>query len=109
MNKFEQELSNNNFICAQCTRCGKLVWPPSEFCNKCFSDVIWRPVSKFAKLIEFSRKDNKFFCIAEFEDSIRVMGSVENASDLQIGQSLFLIKCHYDEKEIFMFEPASTA
>ena len=107
MNKFEQELKNNNFFCSQCTKCDNLVWPPSEFCSKCFSNVIWRPVSRFAKLIEFSSKDNKFFCIAEFEESIRVMGSLENVSDLQMGQSLFLVKCDYDGKEIFVFEPVS--
>jgi uncharacterized OB-fold protein len=107
MNKFEMELKNNNFLCSQCTKCNKLVWPPSEFCNKCFSDVIWRPVSRYAKLIEFSRKDSKLFCIAEFEDGIRVMGSVENASNLQVGQSLFLIKCDYDRRERFVFEPVS--
>jgi uncharacterized protein len=107
MNKFEQELKNNNFLCSQCTKCNKLVWPPSDFCNKCFSEVIWRPVSRFAKLIEFSSKDNEFFCIAEFEGNIRVMGSVENIYNLQVGQSLFLIKCDYDGKERFMFRPAS--
>jgi uncharacterized OB-fold protein len=109
MNKFEQELKNNNFLCSHCTKCNKLVWPPSDFCNKCFSEVIWRPVSRFAKLVEFSSKNNEFFCIAEFEDSIRVMGRVENVSDLQVGQPLFLINCSYDGKEIFVFQPTSSA
>jgi uncharacterized OB-fold protein len=107
MNRFEQELKNNNFLCSQCTKCNKLVWPPSDFCNKCFGEVIWRPVSRFAKLVEFSSKDNEFFCIAEFENSIRVMGSVENVSGLQVGQLLFLINCGYDEKERFVFQPVS--
>src|SRR5574340_1351823 len=107
MNRFEQELKNNNFLCSQCTKCDKLVWPPNDFCNKCFSNVIWRPVSRFAKIVEFSSKDNEFFCIAEFEDVIRVMGRIENASGLQVGQSLFLVKCDYDGKEIFVFQPVS--
>jgi len=107
MNKFEKELKNNNFLCSQCTNCDKIVWPPSEFCSKCFSDVIWRPVSKYAKLVEFSSKDNNYFCIAEFEDSIRVMGSVENASDLHVGQTLVLINCDYDGREKFVFKSVS--
>ena len=107
MNKFEQELKNNNFLCSQCTKCNKLVWPPSEFCNKCFSGVSWRPISRYAKLIEFSSKDKKYFCIAEFEGCIRVMGSVKRRSDLQVGQTMILVKCDYDKKEIFEFEPIS--
>ena len=107
MNRFEHELKNNNFLCSQCTKCNKLVWPPNDFCNKCFSAVTWRSVSRSAKVIEFSSKDDEIFCIAEFEDGIKVMGSVENASGLQVGQSLFLVKCDYNGKEIFVFQPAS--
>jgi len=107
MTRFEQELKNNNFLCSQCTKCNKLVWPPNDFCNKCFSNVVWRPVSRFAKIVEFSSNDKELFCIAEFEDGIRVMGKVENASGLKVGQSLLLTKCDYDEKEIFIFRPVS--
>jgi len=104
MNKFEQELKNNNLVCSQCDKCRKLVWPPSEFCNKCFSEVRWRSVSRIAKLVEFSRSNGEFFCIAEFDGGIRVMGTVENVSDLQVGKSLFLVKCDYDGKEKFVFQ-----
>lgn len=105
MTKFEQELKNNNFLCSHCTTCDKLVWPPSDFCNSCFSDVVWKPVSRFARLIEFSRKDNEYFCIAEFEENIRVMGSIQNSHNLKINQPLFLVKCDYDGIERFVFEP----
>jgi uncharacterized OB-fold protein len=107
MNKFEQELKNNNFLCSKCTKCNKLVWPPSDFCNKCLGEVIWEPLSRYAKVVEFSSKDSKYFCIAEFDGGIRVMGSIENVSDLCVGESLFLIKCDYDGKEKFVFEPVS--
>ena len=109
MNKFEDGLKNNNFLCSRCTRCNKLVWPPSDFCNKCFGEIIWQPLSRYAKLVEFSSKDKKYFCIAEFEEGIRVMGGLENASNLHVGQSLILIKCDYDGKEKFVFEPVSRA
>jgi len=107
MNQFEQELKNNNFVCSQCVKCNKLVWPPNEFCNVCFNNVIWRPVSHTAKLIEFSKKGDEFFCVAEFENAIRLMGKIENASRLQIGQSLRLVHCTFDEKEIFVFQQIS--
>jgi uncharacterized OB-fold protein len=108
MNKFEQELKNNNFLCSYCAKCNKLVWPPSEFCNKCFGDVIWQPVPRVAKLVEFTKKDEEYFCIAEFEGNIRIMGSIKNGSNLQVGQSLFLAKCDYDGKERFIFEAVSS-
>jgi len=106
MNIFEQELKNNNFVCSSCQKCNKLVWPPSDFCNSCFGSVTWRQVAKTAKLVEFSRHGNEVFCIAEFESSIRIMGSIKNASDLKIGQSLILIKCDFDGKWKFILESA---
>lgn len=105
MNIFQQELKNNNFVCSSCQKCNKLVWPPSDFCNSCFGSVTWRQVAKTAKLVEFSSQGNEVFCIAEFESSIRIMGSIQNASDLKIGQSLTLIKCGFDGKEQFILEP----
>ena len=106
MNIFQQELKNNNFVCSSCQKCNKLVWPPSDFCNSCFGSVTWRQVTKTAKLVEFSSRDNEVFCIAEFESSIRIMGSIQNASDLKIGQTLTLIKCDFNGKERFILEPA---
>ena len=105
MNKFEQELKNNNFLCSQCTKCDRLVWPPNDFCNKCFGNVIWHPVSRSAKIVEFSSKDKELFCLVEFEEGIKVMGRVESASELHVGQSLLLSRCDYDGKEIFVFRP----
>ena len=104
MNKFEQELKNNNFVCSYCPKCNKLVWPPSDFCNSCFGNVMWRQVNKTAKLIEFSHDKDEVFCIAEFEGNIRIMGSIKNATNLKIGQSLTLVKCDYDGKEKFVLE-----
>lgn len=107
MTRFETELKNGRFVCSECDRCKKLVWPPSDFCNTCFGNVGWRPVSTIAKLIEFSKKGNVVFCLAEFENTIRLMGTLEYESDrLQIGQEIKLIKCGYEEKEKFVFSPA---
>jgi len=105
MNQFKNELMNNKFICSECPKCNKLVWPPSNFCNDCFGNVIWRQVSRNGKLVEFSKKDNVIFCIAEFENMIRVMGELEiGIKKPQIGQDLELIKCNYDGKENFFFQ-----
>lgn len=105
MNKFEIELKKGKFVCSECTKCNKLVWPPSDFCNVCFDNVKWRQVSKKGKLIEFSKKDNTIFCIAEFENMIRVMGELETGLKTpSIGQDLELVKCNYDNKEKFFFQ-----
>ncbi len=103
MNKFEDELRKGNFVCSECSNCNKLVWPPNEFCNNCFSNVKWRAISKNAKLIEFSSKNGEYFCIAEFENQIRVMGTLENTANLHVGQALTLIKCSFEGREKFIF------
>ena len=105
MNQFENELKNGKFVCSECPKCNKLVWPPSDFCNICFSKVKWRLVSKKGNLIEFSKKDDIFFCIAEFENTIRVMGELETWLKIPlVGQDLDLVKCDYTDKEKFFFQ-----
>jgi uncharacterized protein len=104
MTRFETELKNNNFVCSECAKCRHLVWPPSDYCNKCFGDVIWRPVSKRATLVELSSKDGKYFCIGEFENSIRVFGTLEGNSNLIKGQNLTLKYCDYDKTPKFVFQ-----
>ena len=105
MTKFEEELKNNTFVSSFCTRCNKHVWPPSDMCNSCFGNTIWKPVIRTAQLIEFSRNDDEIFGIVEFEGSIRVMGRIITTHDLQIGQILNLIECNYDGKAKFILAP----
>src|SRR6266849_6117472 len=105
MNQFENELKNGRFVCSECPKCNKLVWPPSDFCNVCFSKVKWRQVSKKGRLVEFSRKDNTIFCIAEFENTVRIMGELEIGLKVPlVGQDLDLVKCNYADKEKFFFQ-----
>jgi len=105
MTPFEEELKKGKFVCGECQNCKKLVWPPSNYCNRCFKQVTWRSVSQTAKLIEFSKKDDVIFCIAEFENEIRVMGSLQTDTKPVIGQDLKLIKCSYNGNEEFVFQP----
>lgn len=74
-------------------------------CNSCFGNVVWKPVTRIAKLIEFSRKGDEIFGIVEFESSIRVMGRIMTTSALQIGQMLNLVECDYDGKAKFVLAP----
>jgi uncharacterized OB-fold protein len=104
MNRFEQELKNNNFMCSECLKCKHLVWPPSDFCNKCFGVVRWRPVSKNATLVEISKKGERHFCIGEFENSIRVFGTLEGRTDIVPGHPIRLKHCSYADMPIFVFQ-----
>jgi len=105
MNKFKSELKKGNFVCSECVKCNKLVWPPSDFCNRCFHDVIWRQVSVNGRLVEFSEKDSNIFCIGEFENTIRVMGTLKaNVGDIKIGQEIKLAKCGFNGHEKFIFK-----
>lgn len=105
MTQFEEELKKGKFVCSECQNCKKLVWPPNDYCNRCFGQVKWRPVSQTAKLIEFSKKDNIIFCISEFENEVRVMGALQTDKKPVIGQELTLVKCGYNGKEEFIFQP----
>jgi uncharacterized OB-fold protein len=104
MTIFEDELKRNNFICSECPKCDRLVWPPSEFCNKCFGAVMWRPLSKKAVLVEYSSKDGKCFCMAEFENTVRVFGTIDGNSVLTPGQNLILKHCNFIKTPIFIFQ-----
>ena len=59
-------------------------------------------MKKTAKLIEFSHDKGEVFCIAEFEEGIRIMGTINNTKNLKIGQFLTLVKCDYDGNEKFI-------
>ncbi len=104
MNRFEQELKKNNLTCSECLTCKKIVWPPSDYCNKCFGNVTWRQISREAILLEYSSKNGEYFCIAELEGQIRVVGTILHGSALEVGQRLFLEKCDYDGNEKFIFK-----
>ena len=76
---------------SKCSKCEIVIWPPNEICSKCFGNVKWERCTEFGKLIEFSRKDEKIFCLAEFDD-VRIMGTINSPSEPQIGQKVKLEK-----------------
>ena len=104
MNKFETELKSGNFVTSECTYCNKIVWPPSDYCDRCFKEVNWRKISKNGTIIELSRKDDNVFCITEFENKIRVMGKLNAEIHMtKPGQTVKLTKCLLDDKNSFFF------
>ncbi len=88
---FESELSQGKFFIPSCTVCKKVVWPPAEFCNNCFGQVSLKKGDFEGKIIEFSRQNEEYFCIVEFENAIRVMAKILQIPE--IGQMVKILKC----------------
>ena len=60
---FESELSKGQFCIPECLTCKKIVWPPSEFCDKCNGETSLKKEEFEGKIIEFSRNPNSLiFC-----------------------------------------------
>lgn len=104
MNIFETELKNGRFLVGQCIKCNKVTWPPNDFCSFCFGELRWRQIKEPGILIEYSAKDGKQFCLAEFEESIRVMGTISSSNDIKTGQKVRITSCGFDRSPKFTFE-----
>ncbi len=87
---FESELSQGNFYIPECIKCSKIIWPPVDFCNHCFGEITLRGKISEGKIIEFSRKDEIYFCLVEFENNIRVMAKMSNIPE--IGKVVKIVK-----------------
>ncbi len=88
---FESELSQGKFFIPLCTVCKKVVWPPVEFCSHCFGRVSLKKGEFEGKIIEFSRQNDGYFCLVEFENIIRVMAKILQIPE--IGQIVKISKC----------------
>ena len=86
--KFESELKHGRFVISECSKCKKVIWPPNEICNSCFGEAVWKDGPNQGKILEFSKKDGVYFCLVEFGEGIRFMGSLEENTNLEIGQNV---------------------
>jgi uncharacterized OB-fold protein len=101
MSSFESELRKGRFVVYQCTKCGKIMWPPSDSCSSCFGNVLVRDVQNSGTIIECSAKDGRKFCIAEFE-GVRIMGTI-SSPDPKPGQKIKIASCGFDKQPWFRF------
>ncbi len=91
---FESELQKGNFIVGNCPKCSKVIWPPSDYCDVCFSNLDWKKIQPEGTLVEYIKKDNEFFCIVELDGGIRIMGTlIENSTKPEIGAKVMMEKC----------------
>ncbi|MGQ0376097.1 MAG: Zn-ribbon domain-containing OB-fold protein [Nitrososphaerota archaeon] len=104
MTIFENELKKGNFVISECNSCKRVVWPPSDYCNNCLSNVTWRKVNPAGRLIEFSKKNEIIFGLVELEEKIRIIGKLKsNLADIREGQCVRLHSCDYDSGPQFTF------
>ena len=89
---FEEELSKGIFMISTCPKCEQTIWPPNEICSKCFGPAKWEKGSEFGKIIEFSQKNEEYFCLGEFDKGVKIMGSLSAKSKPEIGQKIRLTK-----------------
>ena len=97
---FETELKKGNFIISECSHCKKIIWPPSEFCNQCLGATLWRKSSGVGKIIEFSKKEEIYFCVIEIENSVRLIAELVSGEPL-IGSNANIVDCGISDKNYF--------
>ena len=88
---FETELSQGKFMIPECSVCKKIVWPPTEFCNDCFGAVSLKNDDFEGKILEFSKQNNDYFCLVEFEKNLKIMAKMTETP--KIGQMVKILKC----------------
>lgn len=99
MNFFESKLNQGILVFSYCTSCNDVVWPASDYCNRCMGKVVWKNSDGIGKIIEFSKKNGDYFCLAEFEGKIRIIGRLRNNSRLpEIGKKVLMDSCKIKDK-----------
>ncbi len=87
----EDELKKGNFVLGECTNCKKTIWPPADYCNVCFGRVSIKKGPSKGKIIEFSKHDESYFCLVEFEKNVRIIGNISSIP--KIDQMITIKKC----------------
>ncbi len=100
---FESELSKGVFCVPTCSKCNRVVWPPSDFCGYCLGEIILEEGDFYGKIIEFSKQDD-YFCLVEFKGQIRVIAKMKHMP--KIGQKVKISNCGISEGNYF-FEVSS--
>lgn len=92
---FESYLKKGHFYVPECKECKTVIWPPTNTCSNCFAKVEWRKAKNIGKLLEFSKKKNNHFCLVEFENLVKIMGTLQFEPDQnpQVGQQVKLEEC----------------
>ncbi len=88
---FEERLGSGEFLIPKCSQCERIVWPPSEYCSSCFGKVGLERLDFEARIVEFSRENDKYFCIVEIERSFKIIAKADRI--LLAGEIVSISKC----------------
>jgi len=88
---FEEELSKGQFCIPECLACKKIIWPPSEFCDKCNEETSLKKGEFEGKIVEFSKQNENYFCVVEFFNSMKLMGKMTSIP--KKNQTVKISKC----------------
>lgn len=95
----ESEIKKGNFVVGECSNCKKTVWPPSRYCNVCFGDVVSKKISSKGKILEFSKQDETYFCLAEFNE-VKIIGKTTGGTPKN-NQFVSMVKCGINNGNYF--------
>ena len=96
---FESELSQGLFTIPECAECKKTVWPPAEFCSDCFGKTRLKKGVFEGKIVEFSKQDDSYFCLVEFENTVKIMAKMQEIP--KINQTVKISKCGISDEGYF--------
>ena len=88
MTFFEDQLEQGIFEICYCKNCNNTIWPPKEICQMCHGEINWKASMNVGKIVEFSKKESKYFGLIEIDDGIRILGDISCSSEPKIGQSV---------------------
>ena len=100
MTFFEDQLEQGIFEICYCKNCNNTIWPPKEICQICHGEINWKASMNVGKIVEFSKKESRYFGLIEIDDGIKILGDISCSSEPKIGQSVkmnvsFHNKPHY--------------
>ncbi|RNJ76821.1 MAG: hypothetical protein EB828_02305 [Nitrosopumilus sp. D6] len=87
---FESELAGGRFCIPECISCKKTVWPPAPRCSHCLGRVRLQDGNHTGTVIEFSKKENEYFCMVEF-GAARIMAGIKHSP--KVGQKVRVCRC----------------
>jgi len=96
---FEDKLSKGQFYIPECLACKKIIWPPSEFCDKCNRKTSLKKEEFEGKIIEFSKQNKNYFCLVEFCNAIKLMAKM--TSSPKKNQIVKISKCGINNGSYF--------
>ena len=89
---------------SRCPDCRNVAWPPSRFCSRCLQETAQEEMPLDGTILEYSKQDGRYFCIAEINCSFRILGRIVSGTP-RIGSKI-MVENYWNEKGIDYFEMA---